>query len=832
MKKTKLLFVFMALLCIFGVQKANAQITSIGFSSYDIDTLTHKCVPSGLNYFVTGSVTGTVGATDSIIVKVFHGDATDTTFKVKVTSSKIFGFYFYDVHNYTTAGTYNTKLVFTAPSGVKDSLTSSPFTLSTGCSVTALKIDTAFSSLDSLRGTCASKTLDYYIRANFTGTSSKADSFQIKFDFGDGSFSNYKVQVPYLGAPYLSLYKSSAHIYSIAGTYTTKIIITAPSGVKDSMSSASFIISGASGVTSTKLYAYGVLDSLYALCRLPFPYAYQAYGNVFGCKTTVDTAVVKVNFGDGTDTTMVAPMTALATTWGTSRYNHIYTLAGTYTPRVTVIIKSSGVKDTVFLPTFTLSDSCATVTGNLYVDDNKNCIKNTGELGAVYIPIRVINTITGDTSFAFKWSDTAGNYAVDLPAGTYNITPMVNRTYYSWLFGSSADTLKPTCPSSGSVALTVAAMGSYTRDFAYECKPVSSFDASVSVSSNCYVPGDTSLMKVWAGDWWRVYYYNCLSLTSSVTLTLDSKLSYAGYYDGKAPASVVGKVITWNLSGTDLAHFSSRVKVAVATTATLGDTLRSTAYVAPATGVTDPNTANNTYVYSRVVVSAFDPNMKEAAPSGKGKEGFIGKNTPMTYTIHFQNTGTAPARNITILDTLESDLVASSFHMISSTHNAVVYQEGKVLKFRFNNIYLPDSNADYYGSMGSITFGILPVRDLVAGTEIKNRAGIYFDYNEPIITNYALNTIDNTTSIQHISIGNLAATVYPNPANTLLNISVANNASISVTMVDMLGRAIANEQSQNGNISINTQNLAAGMYLLSIRDAEGNQQNTKVMVKH
>ena len=51
-------------------------------------------------------------------------------------------------------------------------------------------------------------------------------------------------------------------------------------------------------------------------------------------------------------------------------------------------------------------------------------------------------------------------------------------------------------------------------------------------------------------------------------------------------------------------------------------------------------------------------------------------------------------------------------------------------------------------------------------------------------------------------------------------------------MVDMLGRTIAKEQSQNGNISINTQNLAAGMYLLSVRDAEGNQQNTKVMVKH
>ncbi len=824
----------MALICVFGMQKAKAQITGISIigATTKIDSLSHSCVPADMKgYWINGTVTGLLSSTggDSVTLKFYFGDGTSESYKSRIDTGKRFSIFKLLPKTYTVAGTYTTKVVVTAASGIADSVSSSPFTLGASCSVIALVINKTASDIDSLTGSCSAKNLTYRVYGNVTGTVGKLDSLTVFFDYGDGTNTTYKVP---LTSKSFSILKSSVHTYSTAGTYSTKVIVTAPSGVKDSMSSSSFTVSGASGVTSTKLYAYGVLDSLYVLCRLPFPYAYQAYGNVFGCKTTVDTAVVNVNFGDGTDTTMVAPMTALATTWGTSRHNHIYTLAGTYTPRVTVIIKSSGVKDTVFLPTFTLSDSCATVTGNLYVDDNKNCIKNTGELGAVYIPIRVINTVTGDTSFAFKWSDTAGNYAVDLPAGTYNITPMVNRTYYSWLFGSGADTLKPTCPSSGSVTLTVAPMGSYTRDFAYECKPVSSFDASVSVSSNCYVPGDTSLMKVWAGDWWRVYYYNCLSLTSSVTLTLDSKLSYAGYYDGKAPASVVGKVITWNLSGTDLAHFSSRVKVAVATTATLGDTLRSTAYVAPATGVTDPNTANNTYVYSRIVVSAFDPNMKEAIPSGKGKEGFIGKNTPLTYTIHFQNTGTAPARNIIILDTLESDLVASSFHMISSTHNAVVYQEGKVLTFRYNNIYLPDSNADYYGSMGSVTFGVLPVRDLVAGTEIKNRAGIYFDYNEPIITNYALNTIDNTTSIQHISIYNLAATVYPNPANALLNISVDNNASISATMVDMLGRTIAKEQSQNGNISINTQNLAAGMYLLSVRDAEGNQQNTKVMVKH
>lgn len=832
MKKTKLLLVFTVLLCMLGLQNAKAQVTGVTISSGSkIDAISHPCVPSDLSYYsVSGTVAGTVPSLDSVTIKFYYGDGTFAVYKQRIDSGRYFSVYKSLPKTYTTAGTYTTKVVVTASTGVADSMSSSPFTLSSGCSITGITINKTASKIDSLiGGSCTAKTLPYRVTGTIAGSFGKTDSFTVKFDYGDGTVVSYKT--PITGSPF-NLFKPSSHSYSIAGTYSTKIVITAPSGVADSMTSAPFTIStSSSGITATKLYAYGILDSFFALCRLPFPYAFQANGTITGCTTTTDTALVNFNFGDGTDTTLKAIIPAGSSAYYTSRENHIYTIAGTYTPRVIVTIKSSGVKDTVYLPSFTLSDSCATIKGNLYVDDNGNCIKNTGESGVWYIPIRIINTSTGITSWAYKWSDIDGNYSIDLPAGSYNITPMVN-TRYSSVWSYAGDTLKPTCPSSGTTTLTVAAMTSYTRDFAYSCTPVTSFDAQALVSSNCYVPGDTAVMKVWAGDWWRVYYYNCLSLSTTLTLTLDAKLTYAGHLDGKAPASIVGKVITWNLSGSDLALFSSRIKTAVATTASAGDTLRSTAYIAPATGVTDPNLSNNTHNYARVVVSSFDPNNKESAPNGKGKQGYIAKNTPMTYTINFQNTGTAPARNITIVDSLESDLDASSFHMISSTHNAVVYKEANVLKFRFNDIYLPDSGSNYYGSMGSVTFGILPVRDLAPGTEIKNRAGIYFDYNAPIITNYALNTIEIPTNIQNVVLGNWVAKVFPNPAHTELNINTESKGRIMVSMMDMLGRTVATEQSQNGNISIATQHLAEGMYLLNISDTEGNQQNTKVMVKH
>ncbi|MES2479782.1 MAG: T9SS type A sorting domain-containing protein [Bacteroidota bacterium] len=701
--------------------------------------------------------------------------------------------------------------------------------------ITSVSINKLGSVIDSISYSCVPSGMPLYnVYGTVTGTLSPTggDSVTVKFFFGDGTSETYKSRID-TGKNFYA-YKYLPKTYTVAGSYTTKVVVTAASGVKDSMISTPFTVSASTGIVKTKFYSSAGFDTTKPLCKLPIEYYYMLRASVdSGCLSIVDTAFININFGDGSDSTFKITILPGSTWYGPlSSSKHVYSLAGAYTPRTTVSFAFSTAKDTAYLTPFTLSDSCATIKGVLYLDDNKNCVKNTGESGVWYVPIRVINAVTGDTSYAYKLSDTAGNYSLDLPAGTYNIYPMVNRTYFGWSYSSKGDTLKPTCPTSGSATLTVAPMTSYTRDFAYECTPVSSFDASVSVSSNCYVPGDTSVMKVWAGDWWKVYFYNCLSLTSTVTLTLDSKLNYTGHLDGKAPTSIVGKVISWNLSGKDLAYFNSRVKVGVATTATLGDTLRSTAYVAPATGVTDPVTTNNTYVYSREVVSAFDPNMKEASPSGKGKEGFIGKNTAMTYTIHFQNTGTAPARNITVIDTLESDLASSSFHMLTSTHNATVYQEGRIVKFRFNNIYLPDSGSNYYGSMGSVTFGILPVRDLVAGTEIKNRAGIYFDYNDPIITNYALNTIDNTTNIQYINSGNLIATIYPNPANTELNIKVDNNINYSVNMIDMMGRTVAFENSTNGLVVIPTQNLGSGTYLVYIRDEKGNQLSAKILVKH
>ncbi len=236
----------------------------------------------------------------------------------------------------------------------------------------------------------------------------------------------------------------------------------------------------------------------------------------------------------------------------------------------------------------------------------------------------------------------------------------------------------------------------------------------------------------------------------------------------------------------------------------------------------------NVYNYCYLVINSYDPNMKEVSPIHVLPE----YNDWFTYTIHFQNTGTAAARNITIVDTLESDLDAKSVQIVSSTHAAKIYQGGNIVKFNFSDIYLPDSGSNYYGSMGAITFAILPIRDLAPGTEIKNRAAIYFDYNDPVITNFTLNTIAIPTSIQNVNAGNFAASIFPNPANTELNIKANSAEQFSVSVSDMLGRKVVSDNTSNGMMTINTTNLPSGLYLVTLKDNQGNEMNTKVLVKH
>ncbi|MBK8532639.1 MAG: hypothetical protein IPL64_12190 [Flavobacteriales bacterium] len=70
----------------------------------------------------------------------------------------------------------------------------------------------------------------------------------------------------------------------------------------------------------------------------------------------------------------------------------------------------------------------------------------------------------------------------------------------------------------------------------------------------------------------------------------------------------------------------------------------------------DETPEDNAAHFSDIVVGSYDPNDKLLSPAKLSPEVVAVGETPIEYTIRFQNTGTYLAERVVILDTLSEDL--------------------------------------------------------------------------------------------------------------------------------------------------------------------------------
>ena len=263
-------------------------------------------------------------------------------------------------------------------------------------------------------------------------------------------------------------------------------------------------------------------------------------------------------------------------------------------------------------------------------------------------------------------------------------------------------------------------------------------------------------------------------------------------------------------------------------TVTDGDQICFEVSVTPTAG--DNNISNNTLSHCLEVGNSFDPNEKEVSPIGDLNYPF---SNWLTYTIHFQNTGTAPAQHIQILDTLDSDLDESTFQLLSSSFDPMVQLFGNKVHFNFVNINLPDSATDAEGSKGYVSYRIKPKQNLAIGTEIENTASIYFDFNSPVVTNTTLNTIVHDNGVSELAVGNLQLAVYPNPTNKELTVEMLRQAqhdNYTISIIDVLGREVlvanSKPETTNPKLTLDVSRLTQGFYFVKVQ-----MQNGEVVVR-
>jgi PKD repeat protein len=444
------------------------------------------------------------------------------------------------------------------------------------------------------------------------------------------------------------------------------------------------------------------------------------------------------------------------------------------------------------------------ITGYVYLDVNNNGTKDAGELGIANQ--RVL--LGGQVAF----TNSTGRYVFQSAIGNKTITCVPSAPYAGYT----------TNPASISLAATTIGANYPNNNFGIYVAP-GSCDLSIEIIPYSTVtPGFTAIYYV------RVFNAGASAAAGVLTFNFDNALTYQLSSPVAAAFSNTAKTATWNVTGIPAGGYNTfTLKLNTPQSLQLGTPVFSLVEFNGNGGCTDANLNNNVDTTHQTVVGSYDPNDKAVSPTGA-----ISQNQPLlTYTVRFQNTGTAPAVNVVIADTLSANLDWSTFNMKQTSHDCnVTLTDGK-LNFKFSNIMLPDSGANEAASHGFVSYTIKQKAGLAEGTQINNTAHIYFDFNTAIVTNTTRNTIDFALSIKDIA--NAATiTVAPNPMSSFTRISVKDASGIlSLQVMDAMGRIVANQTTDSNTFTVNRDNMSAGVYLYEIKQQGTSLGKGKLIVE-
>ena len=445
------------------------------------------------------------------------------------------------------------------------------------------------------------------------------------------------------------------------------------------------------------------------------------------------------------------------------------------------------------------------LSGIRYVDLNADCAQSSEpfEMG---VPFRTMLIQPGAIEAI---TDQSGHFVMDLPPGDYTLTTYTEQFVH------------PYCPPTQSTPFTVIGGSAVAVDLADTSS--AGVDLRVLGFSGEARPGYPHGVYLSARN---------LGATASglttLTLTFDAVLDYAG---AEPPPNVItSSTLTWNLGS--IPPFGTKgcsAWLEVPPDALLTGTVLN--YSVTATSTPDTDLANNTIAWSNTIVNSFDPNDKTARTSSgvSDTQYFLDSDTLLTYTIRFQNTGTAPALEVLVTDTLSEDLDMATFEQGVASHPfGVSFKPGRVVEWRFADVYLPDSTTNEQASHGLVQFSIKPRLPLAQGTIVTNTANIYFDFNPPVITEPSVLVAEVSTGVRKAA--GSAISLAPVPASDELIVS-SGEAMANVRILAADGREVMRVSARSTQLRIDLNGLKSGAYLL-IAQLENGTTARERFIKH
>ena len=451
--------------------------------------------------------------------------------------------------------------------------------------------------------------------------------------------------------------------------------------------------------------------------------------------------------------------------------------------------------------------------GYVFCDANGNGIQNPGESPLMGAPI-TLGWTTPNTPSVTVYSDSSGyfNYCGSI----YGVTSVaIASVSSSWLIDNGY-----TLPNNNNIFSIVGSMTYITQPLAI---PVYC-SGNVAMCSDLwttitpwigYYQGNTATIRLN----WGNYGPGATPYTLTLNWPLGVNLVTSSIQN---PNYVInGNSITWTINSTQTSFSTTDYLYFTVPSGILNGVQHMFTSTITSSNGTDCYEGNNNGGLLQIVGNSYDPNDKTVFKKSfhESNGAAFQENTidwyvddELEYTIRFQNTGTAPAQNIFIIDTLDAELDWSTFQLLNTTHEMNVVNLGNgILRFEFNNIWLPDSSVSQELSQGHIIFRIRENIDNALFSEITNTAYIFFDWNEAIITNTTFNINQVIAFVGEENAFNVEA--YPNPMQNELTLKMEGPFNYEIH--DLTGRKLTEGMGVN-QTTINTESLATGTYLLSV----------------
>ena len=437
------------------------------------------------------------------------------------------------------------------------------------------------------------------------------------------------------------------------------------------------------------------------------------------------------------------------------------------------------------------------ISGYSYFDVNQDGVRNTGELGLSF------NRVSIEPSALATYTNPDGRYQFFAENGTYTLQP---EAVNGWMI---------TSPENG-YEITIQDTIFSNLDFGYyptaQTSELAISQASATTRCNVTVP-----------FWLTVKNLGTTFFDGSLSLKLPENVSYLNAIP--APDSISIEGLHWQIENLfPLQDEAYTLSLEMPGVDDIGDTLRfiATTYEEQLDGMLEEIAVSE---YSSVLRCAYDPNDKLVDPTGLEDPTLALPEENLFYTIRFQNTGTDTAFNVRIEDQLDSDLDWTTFRPVSSSHAfRTELNDAGIVTFFFDDIQLVDSVTNEPLSHGYVSYQVQPLEDVEVGTEIRNTAFIYFDFNPPIQTNTTVNTIIEgsvSTTTPQSAVNVIAA---PNPFrdNTLLSIITENdNRWCDIEIYTGTGQVLERfKMKTNQSIEINASDWPATTLILKVRDSD------------